>query len=447
MTCTRATHHNRSSVPHLDGFFSPQGPIDPPDSVVDTRGAMLRQVTQAILKRRAGENRPGLDTGVAHHTHIVLFSRTRNRLVLNEREVIAGLVKAFGGATHANVTVLRMETHTFDEQVSVLQHASIAVGMHGSALIMAAFLPPGALLVELFPFGVPAHRYTPYKTMAALPGMYIDYIAWSNVNESASISHPTRDAATGGLGHLLQREQDRIMSTKEVPPHLCCTDPSWLYRIYQDTHVDVIELVAMIRSKRSVAVAPPAVPRMPVLVDGGASAAPHDQVHVHAQNAGGIQKPPVGNGVMHMTPGQVRTASCHLRAATDVGAGDETGYKDSTGGTLVIRWQAPFNIDWLTDAGLQTAWSDASTPGKGKVKYEVYVEELQNAWATTDTEVVIADARITVTGSAAADKIYTVWVRAVLDQNVSHDHVHGGTGASTTTAVGPWGSAASCTYE
>ena len=54
-------------------------------------------------------------------------------------------------------------------QVKVLSAADLAIGMHGSMLIMAMFLKPGSGLLELFPFGVPAENYTPYKTLAQLP--------------------------------------------------------------------------------------------------------------------------------------------------------------------------------------------------------------------------------------------------------------------------------------
>lgn len=48
----------------------------------------------------------------------------------------------------------------------------MAIGLHGSILAMAMFLPMGALLVELYPYAVPADNYTPYKTMANLDGMF-----------------------------------------------------------------------------------------------------------------------------------------------------------------------------------------------------------------------------------------------------------------------------------
>ena len=57
--------------------------------------------------------------------------------------------------------MLRMETATFADQALAVSRSSIVVGMHGSALIMAAFMRSGSILVEIFPFGVPVDNYTP----------------------------------------------------------------------------------------------------------------------------------------------------------------------------------------------------------------------------------------------------------------------------------------------
>ena len=34
----------------------------------------------------------------------------------------------------------------------------------------------------------------------------------------------------------------------EVPSHLCCEDPSWLYHIFQDTYVHIAQVLALISS-------------------------------------------------------------------------------------------------------------------------------------------------------------------------------------------------------
>ena len=67
--------------------------------------------------------------------------------------------------------------------------AQLAVGMHGAILALAMFLPQGAAVVELFPYGVPAAHYTPYRTLAELPGLGLTYRAWEVRSCAAS---PTR---------------------------------------------------------------------------------------------------------------------------------------------------------------------------------------------------------------------------------------------------------------
>ena len=42
-------------------------------------------------------------------------------------------------------------------------------------------------------------------------------------------------------------KQELIISTKTVPQHLCCYNPYWLYRIYQDTILHINEITALIQ--------------------------------------------------------------------------------------------------------------------------------------------------------------------------------------------------------
>ena len=52
----------------------------------------------------------------------------------------------------------------------------------------------------------------------------------------------------GGIAHLPIEEQQKIKDTKTVPPHICCEDPYWLFRIYQDTIVHTQEVEDIIES-------------------------------------------------------------------------------------------------------------------------------------------------------------------------------------------------------
>lgn len=176
------------------------------------------------------------------HYYVTIFLRQRDRLLLNFKEIEVALMKTYG----LQVKTVRMEDQSMVEQIMILRTTMVAVGLHGSALIMGMFLPPGAVMVELFPYAVPAENYTPYKTMCQLPGMRIVYKAWTNKHKKNNRAHPERVPELGGLTHLEAPERERIEQLETVPPHLCCRDPTWLYRIYQDTIVDVDELLSVI---------------------------------------------------------------------------------------------------------------------------------------------------------------------------------------------------------
>ncbi|KAK9396439.1 protein O-linked-mannose beta-C4-N-acetylglucosaminyltransferase 2 [Crotalus adamanteus] len=58
---------------------------------------------------------------------------------------------------------------------------------------------------------------------------------------------PDRPWDQGGIAHLDKAEQDRIVKSNEVPRHLCCRNPEWLFRIYQDTKINIASLIQVIR--------------------------------------------------------------------------------------------------------------------------------------------------------------------------------------------------------
>ncbi|KAJ1561674.1 Protein O-linked-mannose beta-1,4-N-acetylglucosaminyltransferase 2, partial [Cladochytrium tenue] len=173
---------------------------------------------------------------------VVVLARRGNRLLLNEAEVAAALSVVAGGR---HVVTVANEEQAFEAQVALLRRARVVVGVHGSLLGMAMFCRRGTVLVELFPFGVPAESYTPYREMASLPGMDLVYRAWENKNESRSVAHPDNEPLLGGIRHLSPEEQTLIEATKIVPPHQCCDNPFWLYRVYQDTEADVPAVAAL----------------------------------------------------------------------------------------------------------------------------------------------------------------------------------------------------------
>eukprot|EP01137_Pigoraptor_chileana_P022706 Opistho-2@87891 len=172
---------------------------------------------------------------------VAIFSRTRNRLLLNQLE----LAIALEDMLEMPVLLVSMETHPFESLARILSRTALAVSLHGSMLAMAMFMPRGSAVIELFPFGIPAENYTPYKTLAGLDGMQIAYRAWVNKNESATVGHAYRPANQGGLNHLSKEMREKVINTPDVPTHLCCSDPHWLYRIYQDTYANVRDVLKL----------------------------------------------------------------------------------------------------------------------------------------------------------------------------------------------------------
>ncbi|KAI9205207.1 uncharacterized protein BJ171DRAFT_423562, partial [Polychytrium aggregatum] len=173
---------------------------------------------------------------------IVILSRRGNRLIVNEDDLAERLHERYG----LEVVFVRNEDHGFEEQVAFMRRARVVLGMHGSLLIMGMFCKRGAIMIELFPYGVPSENYTPYRTMAHLPGMLVSYRAWENKHKNNTISHPDRHALFGGIKHLSEEEQREIEESTTIPPHKCCTNPRWLYRIYADTIVEINEVIGLI---------------------------------------------------------------------------------------------------------------------------------------------------------------------------------------------------------
>ena len=236
------------------GFLIPQGPIA--DKKVS--GAHVREVSDYISHRLNlaewdfGEVKQVIRNFIANFTStpdnpdsliskdycISIFSRRHDRLIVNELELAAFLQRRF----RLEVKFVRNEDLTFAQQIPILRKTILAIGMHGSLLVMGMFLPPGALMIEMYPFAVPSANYTPYNSMCKLPGMNLAYESWTNTHAASNTSFPDRVAHYGGISHLPTDEQQKIVNTHTVPEHLCCTNPFWLFRIFQDTRVNLPEI-------------------------------------------------------------------------------------------------------------------------------------------------------------------------------------------------------------
>lgn len=160
------------------GFGMPQGPLNK-----TVNGNHIRQFSNYLLAKFGHKSvKP-----VARPHRVVLFSRSRNRLLSNQDELVQMLEKKF----NLKVDVLSMENTTLIQMAEVLQETKLAIGLHGSILIMSLFLPPGSVLIELFPYAIPSENYTPYRRLAQLPGMNIIYRAWEVSSYQGTLpTHP-----------------------------------------------------------------------------------------------------------------------------------------------------------------------------------------------------------------------------------------------------------------
>lgn len=180
--------------------------------------------------------------------YAIVVSRKKNRLILNE-QMLVNMIETFMGLRAVVVDVGRVPLPTV---IELLLEAELLVAMHGSALVLSMFMRPDSAVLEMFPYGVNPSHYTPYKTLANLPGVDLFYKAWKNEDVKNTVTHPDSEPQFGGILHLPKEEQRRILNSHQVPPHLCCGDPEWLFRIYQDTFVDmsIIPLLVEIKTRK-----------------------------------------------------------------------------------------------------------------------------------------------------------------------------------------------------
>lgn len=234
------------------GFYDePQGPI----SKMSLKGTFVQEAANylknyyhisvpsrleinTILKKIAG--RKDRDVQKISTCHFLsIFSRTKDRLILNEKELIAAMERTYG----LPVKLVQLENLSFNEIIDIMSRTVISMGLHGSALVFTMFMPANSILLEMFPYGVPGENYSPFRTMSWLPDMQLTYKMWLNRN-------PTMNYAQLGIRkaiyNLTPEDFRNIISLKTVPPHVCCGNLPWHVRIYQDTVVDFDEIKLLI---------------------------------------------------------------------------------------------------------------------------------------------------------------------------------------------------------
>lgn len=297
------------------GFVQPQGP----KANILVSGNEIRHFAKVLMQKIniTREEEAEMDGGSSEQDmerdekdeYIAVFSRSTTRLILNEAELVMVLAQEF----KMKVVTVSLEEQSLPNIIKVISAASVLVSMHGAQLVTSMFLPRGATVVELFPFAVNPEQYTPYKTLATLPGMDLHYIFWRNYKEENTVTHPDRPWDQGGIAHLEKEDQQRILASTEVPRHLCCRNPEWLFRIYQDTLVDIPSFLEVLKE--------------------GMKSKPS------------LKKTKIASTVH---PGRVREAHC------------KTSVQTPNEAKLTVSWQIPWNLKYLKVR---------------EVKYEVWIQE------------------------------------------------------------------------
>ncbi|OWF50877.1 protein O-linked-mannose beta-1,4-N-acetylglucosaminyltransferase 2-like [Mizuhopecten yessoensis] len=240
LVCFEDAYAGLSTAPvwYQYGYIQSQAPVKD----TEASGFLIHNTVNFIVNQLDMQKPPNMM--LTPGDYFVLFSRKDNRRIVNEME----LMLSVSAETNLKVFTLSLETHSLKDIMHYVRFSRGIVGMHGSLMSLAAFLRPGAFVIELFPYAVSPKKYPPFRTLAELPGMNLVYTAWQNLDKTKSIGHPDWPADIGGIGHLPPQDQAAIMAETEVQDHLCCSDPSWLYHIYQDTEVDIPAITRLIKA-------------------------------------------------------------------------------------------------------------------------------------------------------------------------------------------------------
>ncbi|EDV21785.1 uncharacterized protein TRIADDRAFT_12816, partial [Trichoplax adhaerens] len=291
---------------------------------------------------------------------IVIMLRHSNRLIIN----VDRLKQFIADKYKRNVITLSIEDsqdYNITHQLSILSCQTIGlIGMHGSALILGLFLPQNSFLLELFPYAINPHHYTPYKTMAGLPDIQLHYASWTNQISSHSIAHPEYPSQLGGINHLPHHQQEEIVGTVEVPLHSCCQDPNWLYHIYQDT---VIEIESFSQ-------------QLTLLFD--------QQTQYWTTNEGQHRH-------LQFPPSRVDNITCSV------------GYHQGKS-NITITWDLPWTIKLCNQQQRQSY----------KILFEIWLQQSNQesviAYVTNETRLIISD-------NIDRNQLYYAWIRAIINDS------------------------------
>lgn len=92
---------------------------------------------------------------------IVLLDRNGSRRVFGPeaREKVLAMLKKVADEKEFSFKIVSFDKMTFQQQYHVMKSVSIAIGIHGANLVNTMFMPPLAVLIEVFPFGFHHEMY------------------------------------------------------------------------------------------------------------------------------------------------------------------------------------------------------------------------------------------------------------------------------------------------
>ncbi|OQR77691.1 putative glycosyltransferase AGO61-like [Tropilaelaps mercedesae] len=218
------------------GFKTPQGPLDGTDISMLNKFRRRAGVPDIHSKSKVNLmmssprnlNMTKLLFRLQNTSICTLVVRDTNRKILN----IDKVKDMLQSEKNCSVHVVSLGQCSLIELRRLIGATDLLVAMHGAELALTIFLPQTSAVLEMFPYAVPSRNYTPYRTLCRL--LNIAYAAWENTisaNTIANLKH--------GINMLPEEEKARIINQTQVQPHLCCEDPAWLFRVYQDTWVDL----------------------------------------------------------------------------------------------------------------------------------------------------------------------------------------------------------------
>ena len=119
--------------------------------------------------------------------------RQVTRRIDNEEDLLEGLRARFPSM---QINRVRMELHSVEEQLAIVNETDALIGMHGAGMGYATLLPTNAAVLEMFPFHFRLHHYftTFYIASAARDLHYrrwLQLLPWRK-RASDLMPHPSR---------------------------------------------------------------------------------------------------------------------------------------------------------------------------------------------------------------------------------------------------------------